>query len=311
MAPVIGPASFVVNENAANATAVGSVPVAEPEAGDTYTYSITAGDPGGAFAIDNAGNLTVADGSQLRFASQPIYTLTVQVTDDDGDVDTAAITVNLAPLFVPAPDLGPDPDPGDDPQQDPEPGTESESESEKGPRADVPPPGVFVENSAEPPALATSRLGSLEVDPEKGRGAIVYQDLNAELEQDASDPSQIKSGVERMAAALDRIRMEMTDSADEAASEQQAIVSAGQGVALAASLGWLAALLRGGSLAALAISSLPMWRGVDPLAILALSDEERKRLEEDLREAREQEDAKEKEVGRLLDDRPDLDAHGG
>ncbi len=95
----------------------------------------------------------------------------------------------------------------------------------------------------------------------------------------------------------------MTDSADEAASEQQALVSAGQGAAIAASLGWLAALLRGGSLAALAISALPMWRGVDPLAILALSDEERKRLEEDLREAREQEDAKEKEVGTLLDGR--------
>ena len=33
--------------------AVGSVPVAEPDANDTYTYSITAGDPTGAFDIDN------------------------------------------------------------------------------------------------------------------------------------------------------------------------------------------------------------------------------------------------------------------
>ncbi len=46
-----------------------------------------------------------------------------------------------------------------------------------------------------------------------------------------------------------------------------------------------------------------MWRRLDPLAILSLSDEERARREEDLRKAREEEDAKEKAVGRLLDNR--------
>jgi len=108
---------------------------------------------------------------------------------------------------------------------------------------------------------------------------------------------------ERIAKALDRIRMEMSNSADEAASEQQVVVSAAEGAMIAASLGWLAALLRGGSLAALAFSSLPLWRGVDPLAILALSDEERERLEEDLRKAEEHEDDNEKAVGDILDDR--------
>ena len=59
--------------------------------------------------------------------------------------------------------------------------------------------------------------------------------------------------------------------------------------------------MRGGSLAALAFSSLPLWRGVDPLAVLALSDEERERLQEDLKKAKEQEDEDEKAVGELLD----------
>jgi hypothetical protein len=93
----------------------------------------------------------------------------------------------------------------------------------------------------------------------------------------------------------------MTDSADEAAHEQEVIVSAAEGVMIAASMAWLALLLRGGSLAALAFSSIPLWRGVDPLAVLALSDEERERIEEDNRKARDEEDEKEKAVGRLLD----------
>ncbi len=106
-----------------------------------------------------------------------------------------------------------------------------------------------------------------------------------------------------MDEAADQIRTEMTDAADEAAREQEIIVSSAEGAMIAASLAWLALLLRGGSLAALAFSSLPLWRGVDPLAVLALSDEERKRIEEDNRKAREQEDEKEKAVGRLFDDR--------
>ena len=104
-----------------------------------------------------------------------------------------------------------------------------------------------------------------------------------------------------MANALERIRGEMTDSADAAAREEQVVVSAAEGTIIAASLGFLALLLRGGSLAALAFSALPMWHNVDPLAILAVSDEERERLDEELREAREEEAAKDKAVGDLLD----------
>ena len=43
------------------------VPVLEPDANGAYTYTITAGDPAGAFAIDDSGNVTVADGTVLDF----------------------------------------------------------------------------------------------------------------------------------------------------------------------------------------------------------------------------------------------------
>jgi hypothetical protein len=62
------------------------------------------------------------------------------------------------------------------------------------------------------------------------------------------------------------------------------------------SSGLLALLMRGGSLAAAALSSLPLWRRVDPLAVLALSEEERWQREQDIRAAQ-----RDEESGRLLD----------
>jgi hypothetical protein len=45
-----------------------------------------------------------------------------------------------------------------------------------------------------------------------------------------------------------------------------------------------------------------MWRRVDPLAVLTISEEERVRREQELRSARELEDQTERGVGDLLDD---------
>jgi hypothetical protein len=96
-APVINNATFALDENATNGTAVGTVPVTDPDAGDTHVYSITAGNTGGAFAIDNSGNITVANSAALNFETTPVFTLTVQVQDQGGTglTDTATVTVNL------------------------------------------------------------------------------------------------------------------------------------------------------------------------------------------------------------------------
>jgi hypothetical protein len=68
-------------------------------------------------------------------------------------------------------------------------------------------------------------------------------------------------------------------------------------VTLLVSSGLLAALARGGSLAAAALSSLPLWRRVDPLAVLALSEAERWQREQEMRAAQ-----REESIGRLLDE---------
>jgi len=97
--PVIDDQGFGVDENSANGTVVGTVAASDPDAGDSLTYAITAGNTGGAFAIDGAtGQITVANASALDFETHPIFALTVQGTDDGTPAldDTATVTITLA-----------------------------------------------------------------------------------------------------------------------------------------------------------------------------------------------------------------------
>ena len=94
--PAVDAATFTVAENAAAATAVGTVTFTDPDVGQAHTFAITAGNTGGAFAIDPAtGAITVA--LPLDFETTPSYSLTVEVTDDGTPAlsGTATITVNV------------------------------------------------------------------------------------------------------------------------------------------------------------------------------------------------------------------------
>jgi len=323
-APLLADAIFTVDENAANGTLAGTVPVEEPDANDTYSYGIVAGDPGGAFAIDDNGNITVADGSQLDFESQSSYTLSVRVSDDDGFTDVATITIGVndvveSPTVVV--DSIPDPNPEDgepetedfDPPAEDPPEPEPEETRPDEP-ADEPPPSVPV-GFQEPPegrfrptaptftAPHSTSFATSETDSgEEPFGQQTSLDLSDRIELEPARIGLELAGNERMMQALDRIRQEMTDDARQLADEHQITVSAAEGFALMLSLGWLGLLLRGGSLAAIALSSLPMWRRVDPLAVLAISEEERLRREQDLQNARKLEDQTDTGVGNLLDD---------
>jgi len=94
--PVADDTALNVAEDAANGAVVGTVTATDPDAGDTRTYSITAGNGDGIFAINSAtGEITVTDNSNLNYESATSYSLTVQVEDAGGLTDTAAVTVNI------------------------------------------------------------------------------------------------------------------------------------------------------------------------------------------------------------------------
>jgi len=83
-------------ENSANSTSVGTVSADDVDAGDSLTYSITAGNGAGAFAIDSGtGEITVADSSVLDFETTPTFSLTVEVEDTSAATDSATVTINL------------------------------------------------------------------------------------------------------------------------------------------------------------------------------------------------------------------------
>ncbi len=94
--PTVNDQAFALDENATNATVVGTVAASDPDAGDTLSYAITGGNTGGAFAINAAtGEITVANSTALNFETTPSFVLTVEVTDTGNLIDTATVTVNL------------------------------------------------------------------------------------------------------------------------------------------------------------------------------------------------------------------------
>ncbi|GAA5497575.1 hypothetical protein Rhal01_03771 [Rubritalea halochordaticola] len=91
--PVATNGSGSVAENAPVGTVVTTVVASDPDTGDTLSYSITAGNAGGAFAINSGtGEITVAAGLDFESISQ--YVLTVEVSDGSL-TDTATVTIDV------------------------------------------------------------------------------------------------------------------------------------------------------------------------------------------------------------------------
>lgn len=98
-APVASDATFSLDEDAGNGMAIGTAPANDVDAADSLTYTITAGNGDGMFAIDaSSGAITLADNTNLDYESATQRTLTVEVTDNDAVSDTASITINIADI---------------------------------------------------------------------------------------------------------------------------------------------------------------------------------------------------------------------
>lgn len=94
-APVANDTSGSIAEDVGVGSAVLTVSFSDVDAGDTLSFAITAGNTGGAFSINNNGNITTA--SALDYETTTQYVLTVTVTDDGNPAldDTATVTVDV------------------------------------------------------------------------------------------------------------------------------------------------------------------------------------------------------------------------
>jgi len=101
--PVASAPGATIAEDATPGQAVLSISATDSD-GDSLSYAIVAGDPGGTFAIENAGNLFLA--GPLDYESTPSYDLTMSVTDG-----TVVVPVTATVLIS---DVDEDPTAGDD-----------------------------------------------------------------------------------------------------------------------------------------------------------------------------------------------------
>ncbi|WP_254512303.1 cadherin domain-containing protein [Anatilimnocola floriformis] len=97
-APIVASQSFSIAENSPNGTLAGTVLAFDMDQADSKTFTITAGNLTGAFAINaNTGAIRVADSVLLDYESVSSFALTVQVTDNGSPAlsSTATVTINV------------------------------------------------------------------------------------------------------------------------------------------------------------------------------------------------------------------------
>lgn len=105
-APFVSDAAISLLENSANGTSVHTVGGTDAN-NDLLSYSITSGNTGSAFSINNAsGEITVNNSSVLDFETNSVFTLLVKVSDgklyDNAVVTISLKDVNEVPTVQPA-----------------------------------------------------------------------------------------------------------------------------------------------------------------------------------------------------------------
>ena len=102
--------------------------------------------------------------------------------------------------------------------------------------------------------------------------------------------------------AMDQMGAQMDAAHSQEGNVTQVVESAAKVTGSALSVGSVSWLLRGGTLFASVLSSLPTWKGFDPLPVLNASNRDQKRARKALKEVEREEDEAEAGVGKVLDD---------
>lgn len=102
-APVATPSGpFTVFENSPNGTVVGTAVFADPDTGDTLTYSIQSGNTDGIFAINpTTGDIVIADNTALDYEVLPnSYDVVIRATDNGTGAlfDEQTVTIDILDL---------------------------------------------------------------------------------------------------------------------------------------------------------------------------------------------------------------------
>ncbi|MBK9308527.1 MAG: cadherin domain-containing protein [Nitrospira sp.] len=88
-------AQLSIDENSTNGSYVGFVTAQDPDAGETFSFSLT-DSAGGRFAVNTStGEITVANSSLLDYESSATHNITVRVTDSGGLTYDEVLTIQV------------------------------------------------------------------------------------------------------------------------------------------------------------------------------------------------------------------------
>ena len=91
--------TLTVSESAAVDDVVGTIAMEAYDHGDVFT--IVSGNDDGMFAIDNEGQITIADNSSLDHEATERHELLIRVESSDGDLDDAIVAIELTDVMEP------------------------------------------------------------------------------------------------------------------------------------------------------------------------------------------------------------------
>ncbi|MGH8525250.1 MAG: cadherin repeat domain-containing protein, partial [Gammaproteobacteria bacterium] len=232
-----------------------------------------------------------ANAAALDFETNPSFTLTVQVQDAGGLTDTATLTVTLADgNEAPTADQPNDRPPQVDFEQSPastqgpdrqggERRLSPEDEADRLIASSIAGAPMLIRQSVEAVARSPDRLIVPRDAIERHSFKLIAQQILSRIAPDQGRATGIEDDIRASAklwGAIDRMKAEM--DTDQGRLNNELAVFTGAGVVF--SVGVVAWLLRGGSLLAALLSTMPLWRGLDPLPILAYrrtKDDEKRR----------------------------------
>ena len=242
---------------------------------DTFTQAdldnnLLAYQAAGTASADQFG-FTVADSSGAALTNNT-FDILVQIAANNDDSDT---------------DNGVPPDNGDT-DEEPEPEDSSEAgdsglsgdEGEYG--GGYVPFGSTSAPQVPPPAL------SIDPVPEKPlrEQVIEKEEIVAEVEEhnvETFAAVQVKS-MDALWSAIDKMKQEMGGSSGDKMSPVEFKVAAAKSSGVVLTAGVVAWILRSGALLSSLMSTIPLWKGYDPLPILAYKDDEEKKEEDEIHE---------------------------
>jgi hypothetical protein len=242
---------------------------------DTFTQAdldnnLLAYQAAGTASADQFG-FTVADSSGAALTNNT-FDILVQVAanNDDGDTDN-----------------GVPPDNGDT-DEEPEPEDSSETGDSGLPGDEGEYGGGYVPfGSTSAPQVPPPAL-SIDPVPEKPlrEQVIEKEEIVAEVEQhnvETFAAVQVKS-MDALWGAIDKMKQEMGGSSGDKMSPVEFKVAAAKSSGVVLTAGVVAWILRSGALLSSLMSTIPLWKGYDPLPILAYKDDEEKKEEDEIHE---------------------------